>query len=128
MHDLDRLFNPQSVAVVGSKQADNHNWLRTVLPFKGPKYHVNLDKNEWASAEELGYTNYASLLDVPGPVDFVIVSVPAKVVPYVIKDCIAKGVLGVHLYTAGFSETGTEEGIRLENEIVAMAQEFGGIE
>jgi acyl-CoA synthetase (NDP forming) len=125
MHNLDRLFNPQSVAVVGSKQVDNHNWLRTILPFKGPKYHINLDKSEWASAEELGYPNYASLLDVPGPVDFVIVSVPAKVVPYVIKDCITKGVLGVHLYTAGFSETGTEEGVRLENEIVSMARDAG---
>ena len=122
MHDLDRLFNPESVAVVGSKQVDDHNWLRTVLPFQGSKYHVNLDQSEWASAEELGFPNYASLLDVPGPVDYVIVSVPAKVVPYVIKDCIAKGVLGVHLYTAGFSETGTEEGIRLENEIVALAR------
>ena len=125
MHDLERLFNPRSVAVVGSKQVDNHNWLRTVLPFQGPKYHVNLDQGEWASAEELGYPSYASLLDVPGPVDYVIVSVPAQVVPYVIKDCIAKGVLGVHLYTAGFSETGTEEGIRLENEIVALARDAG---
>ena len=38
MHKLERIFNPRSVAVVGSKQVDNHNWLRTVLPFQGPKY------------------------------------------------------------------------------------------
>ncbi len=125
MHRLERLFNPRSVAVVGSKKMDNHSWLRTVLPFKGPKYHVNVDRSEWPSAEELGFPNYASLLDIPGDVDYVIVSVPAQVVPRVLRDCIAKKVAGVHLYTAGFSETGTEEGIRLENQVVKMAKEGG---
>lgn len=122
MNRLDRIFNPRSVAVVGSKQVDNHSWLRTVLPFQGPKYHVNVDRNEWASAEELGFPNYASVSEIPGEVDFVIVSVPARVVPHVLRDCAAKGVGGVHLYTAGFSETGTEEGIRLEQEILEIAR------
>ena len=124
MDKLERVFNPRSVAVVGSKQVDNHSWLRTVLPFEGPKYHINVDQSEWESATELGFPNFSSLLDVPDEVDFVIVSVPAQIVPRVLKDCIAKGVAGVHLYTAGFSETGTEEGIRLENQIVEMATEL----
>jgi len=123
MHRLDRVLNPRSVAVVGSKQIDNHSWLRTVLPFEGPKYHVNIDRNEWASAEELGFPNYPSLVDIPGEVDFVIVSVPAAIVPRVLRDCVAKKVAGVHLYTAGFSETGTEEGIRLEQQVVEIARE-----
>jgi acyl-CoA synthetase (NDP forming) len=125
MHKLDRIFNPRSVAVVGSKKVDNHSWLRTVLPFQGPKYHVNIDRSEWPSAEELGFPNYPSLLDVPGEVDYVIVSVPAQVVPRVLRDCVAKKVGGVHLYTAGFSETGTEEGIRLEKQVVQIAKEGG---
>ena len=125
MHKLERIFNPRSVAVVGSKQVDNHNWLRTVLPFQGPKYHINIDKNEWPSAEELGFPNYERLVDVPGEVDFVIVSVPAQVVPYVIKDCIAKGVAGVHLYTAGYGETGMEDGIQRERELLRLARDGG---
>ncbi|MBI4201988.1 MAG: CoA-binding protein, partial [Chloroflexi bacterium] len=125
-HRLERLFSPRSVAVVGSKKVDNYSWLRTVLPFQGPKYHVNIDRSEWPGAEELGFPNYASLLDVPGEVDYVIVSVPAQVVPRVLRDCIAKKIGGgVHLYTAGFSETGTEEGIRLERQVVQMAKEGG---
>ena len=103
MHRLERVFNPRSVAVVGSKQVDRHNWLRTVLPFSGPKYHINTDKNEWASAAELGFPSYSTLLDVPGEVDYVIISVPASVVPRVLQDCISKEVAGVHLYTAGYS-------------------------
>ncbi|MBI4340115.1 MAG: acetate--CoA ligase family protein [Chloroflexi bacterium] len=124
-HRLERIFNPRSVAVVGSKKVDNHSWLRTVLPFQGPKYHVNIDRSEWPSAEELGFPNYPSLLDVPGDVDYVIVSVPAQVVPRILRDCVAKKVAGVHLYTAGFSETGTEEGIRLEKQVVQIAREGG---
>ncbi|MBI4282705.1 MAG: CoA-binding protein [Chloroflexi bacterium] len=125
MHRLERVFNPRSVAVVGSKKVDNYSWLRTVLPFKGPKYHINIDKNEWPGAAELGFPNYSSLLEVPGEVDLVLVSVPAKAVPYVIKDCIAKGVQGVFLHTAGYSETGMSEGIRLEKELVEMARAGG---
>lgn len=125
MHDLERLFNPQSVVVVGSKQIDNHSWLRTVLPFQGPKYHVNVDPNEWASAEELGFPSFKSVTEVPGEIDYVIVSVPAKVVPFVLKDCIEKGVYAVHLYTAGYGETGTELGLQMEKELEEMATNAG---
>jgi acyl-CoA synthetase (NDP forming) len=113
------------VAVIGSKQSDNHSWLRTVLPFQGAKYHVNLDRDEWPSAEELGFANYSSLLDIPDKVDLVIVSVPAAIVPRVLRDCATKKVAGVHLYTAGFSETGSEEGTRLEQQVVEIARESG---
>lgn len=125
MHSLERLFNPRSVAVVGSKTVDRHNWLRTVLPFEGPKFHINTDKNEWPSAEELGFPSYSSILDVPEDVDFVIISVPAAVVPRVLNDCIKKGVAGVHLYTAGYGETGSEPGITLENELAELARVSG---
>ena len=122
MHKLERLFNPRSVAVVGAKQIDNYNWLRNVINFPGPKYHVNIDEREWPGAAELGFPNYKSLLDIPDEVDLVIISVPAAVVPRVLADCVAKKVQGVHLFTAGFSETGTEEGRRLEEAVVEVAR------
>ena len=125
MDKLDRIFNPRSVAVVGSKQIDNHNWLRTVLPFDGPKYHINIDKNEWPSAEELGFQNYERLVDVPGDIDFVIISVPAQVAQYVIADCVAKKVSGAHLYTAGYGEIGTVEGIEREEALIKLSREGG---
>ena len=125
MHQLERIFNPRSVAVVGSKKVDNNSWLRTVLPFKGPKYHINIDKNEWPGAEAYGFTNVLSLLDIPEPVDYVIVSVPNTITPFVMKDAIQKEVGGLHFFTAGFSEIGTEEGIKLEDRLFQMASEAG---
>ena len=35
MDTLDRVLEPQSIAVVGSKLIDNHMWLRTIQPFEG---------------------------------------------------------------------------------------------
>jgi acyl-CoA synthetase (NDP forming) len=39
------------------------------------------------------------------------------------KECAAKKVKTIHLFTSGFSETGEEEGIRLEKEIAEIARQ-----
>jgi len=125
MTKLDRMFHPKVVAVVGAKKENDYSWLRAYEPFRehGKVYHVNLDRNEWPGAEALGFQNVASLLDIPEPVDHVVVSVPNTVAHFVLRDAIAKRVGGVHLFTAGFSETHSEEGARMEERIKAMALE-----
>ena len=52
-------------------------------------------------------------MDIPEPVDYVVVSVPKAVAPQILKDCIEKKVEAVTFYTSGFAETDTEDGIRL---------------
>ncbi|MSQ40853.1 MAG: hypothetical protein EXR55_04205 [Dehalococcoidia bacterium] len=125
MARLDRMFHPKVVAVVGAKKENDYNWLRAYEPFRehGKVYHVNMDRNEWPGAEALGFQNVASLLDIPEPVDHVVVSVPNKAVPFVLRDAITKKVGGVHLFTAGYSETHSEEGMRMEQAMAAMARE-----
>jgi acyl-CoA synthetase (NDP forming) len=122
-HRLTRLLNPRSVAVVGAKKANDYRWLRCVSTFQGPVYSVNIDANETAGIEALGIRNYQRLVDIPGPVDYVIVSVPREVVPIVLRDCIAKGAGGAMLFTSGFSETDTEKGRELERTIAQMARD-----
>lgn len=122
-HPLHRLLHPRSVAVVGAKRANDYRWLRCVSTFQGPVYSVNIDATETPGIEALGVRNYARLTDIPGPVDYVILSIPREVVPLVLRDCIAKQVGGVMLFTSGFSETGTDKGRDLERTIVQMAQE-----
>jgi acyl-CoA synthetase (NDP forming) len=122
-HRLTRLLNPRSVAIVGAKKANDYRWLRCVSTFQGPVYSVNIDPNETAGIEALGVRNYQRLIDIPGQVDYVIVSVPREVAPLVLRDCIAKGVGGVMLFTSGFGETGTERDRELELTIARMARE-----
>lgn len=122
---LDRAFNPHCVAVVGDKKQGGYSWLKSMSTFKGKVYSVQIDENELPGIQELGVPNYRSLLDIPEPVDYVVCAVPRAVSPRIVQDCIVKGVGGVTLFTSGFAETGTEEGIRLQKAITEMARGSG---
>lgn len=114
LKELDRIFHPKVVAIVGDKRLNNnYMWLRSMSTLQGKLYSVNIDPNEAAGIEALGITNCKSLLDIPEEIDYVYVSVPREVVPGVIKDCIRKKMGGVALFTSGYHETNTEEGRQL---------------
>ena len=68
-----------------------------------------------------GLKIYKSLSDVDGPVDLVAISVPAKAVPAILRECLKKGVAGVQINSSGFAETGTPEGLVLEAEVSEIA-------
>jgi len=120
---LDRAFNPECVVVVGDSKAGNFNWLRTQSTFKGKLYSVQVNPETIKDIEALGVKNYTSLLDIPEPVDLVNITVPRTVVPKVLEDCIRKEVAAVHLFTAGFAETNTEEGEKLDRLLLQKAEE-----
>jgi acyl-CoA synthetase (NDP forming) len=101
-------------------------WLRSMSTFQGKVYSVQIDPNEIPGIEALGVPNYPSLLDIPDEVDYVVCAVPRQVSARVVADCIEKGVGAVTLFTSGFAETETEEGIRLQEEIGEMARSAPG--
>lgn len=122
--EIDQRLNPSSVAVVGARRADDYMWLRSMTDFKGEVYSVQIAPDDIAGIEEMGVRNYKSLAEIPGPVDYVIVAVPRRASPFVLKDAIAKGVKTVHMFTSGFAES-DEEGVQLQQQITEMAQEAG---
>jgi acyl-CoA synthetase (NDP forming) len=122
-NQFDRAFNPRVIAVVGDKQMNGFLWLRALQHFSGKLYSVQIDPNEIPAIEAMGVANVRSLLDIPEPVDYVVVAVPRNVTPRVIADCVRKQVGAVTLFTAGFAETGDPEGVRLEHEIATMARD-----
>jgi acyl-CoA synthetase (NDP forming) len=121
--DLDRVFNPRCVAVVGDKRANGYMWLRSLSHFSGRVYSVQVDPNELPGIKELGVQNYFSLLDVPDIIDYAVIAVPRTVATQIVRECIQKGVTGATLFTSGFSETGTEEGKQLEAVVARIARE-----
>ncbi len=113
---LDRILMPRSVAVVGAS-TDPFKWGNMLLSaiqkggFEGEIYPIN------PKAEEiLGLKCYPSVRDVPGEIDSALVVVPARFVPTVFEDMVAKGIKGAVVITSGFSETG-EEGARAIKQI-----------
>jgi len=125
-HDLDFLFHPDSVALVGITTAQTWHWTLTFLEglleigFDRPLYLVNPK-----GGEIKGHKIYASLKDVPGNVDYVIGLVNAQIAPRLVEECAEKGVKAIHFCTAGFSETGEEQRIKLESELVEIARRKG---
>jgi len=118
---LDKILMPQSVAVVGAS-TDPFKWGNMLLAalqktgFEGDIYPVN------PRAEEiLGLKCYANVRDIPGEVDSALVVVPARFVPGVFEDMVAKGIKGAVVITSGFSETG-EEGREATRQIRETSQ------
>ncbi len=117
------VFYPKSVAVIGassdSEKERKSGWIGRLLQFgfKGEIYPINPKVKE-----VLGFKAYASIQDVPGPVDYVIMAIPRHLAPSSLRDCVSKDAKVVHIYTAGFSETGTPEGIDLQKELKEILQ------
>jgi acyl-CoA synthetase (NDP forming) len=126
-HDLNRALNPKTVVVVGSKKADGYMWLRNYAPFgEDPAhklYSVQIDPNEIAGIEAMGVTNFTSLADVPGDVDYAMLAVPRQVATRVMADCAKKGVCGVALFTSGFAETGEPDAIAMQDQLLQIARD-----
>lgn len=125
-HPLDSLFNPRAVAVVGaSNKPDNwatRGFLQPLLDFgfSGGVYPVNM-----SATPVLGLKAYSRVSHIPGPVDYVILSVPVEQVLNCIEDCAVKGVKFVCIYTAGFSEGGLAEGRKQEDHFLEIARQKG---
>jgi acyl-CoA synthetase (NDP forming) len=125
-HDLDFLFHPSSIALVGITTAETWHWTLTFLEglleigFDRPLYLVNPK-----GGEIKGHKIYTSLKDVPGNIDYVIGLVSAQIAPRLVEECAEKGVRAIHFCTAGFSETGEEDRVKLESELVEIARRKG---
>lgn len=122
-HELETMFNPRSVAVVGASP-NPKGWGGTSfvsrlrnIEFSGEIYPVNPK-----ATEVLGFKAYPNVQSIPERVDLVIVAISAPGVPQVLEDCIIAGVKNVHIFSSGFSETGEEEGIKLERQIIEIIQ------
>ena len=122
---LHRAFNAESVAVVGATKPNISGFAGMfgcmhLFGFKGRLYPINPKLDEI-----YGRKAYPNLTALPEKVDLVIVSVPARVVPGVLRECAATGNKTVHIFTAGFKESGEEEGVRLQEEMRQIAVEGG---
>jgi acyl-CoA synthetase (NDP forming) len=123
--DLDRLFHPRSVAVVGIStdpgKWGGHKWIEALLElgFEGRIYPVSRTVSEFK-----GLRTYSNIEAVPDSIDLAVVSVPARFTPQLMEECARKGVGFVHFFTAGFSEIGGEKSV-LEKKIVDIASRGG---
>jgi acyl-CoA synthetase (NDP forming) len=92
------------------------------MELKGKLYSVHVNPKTGEQIEAMGVKNYPSLLDVPEPVDLVIVTAPRAATLGIVDDCIKKNVAAVHFFTSGFAETNTKEGRELQRQVKEKAE------
>lgn len=122
MKDLNAIFSPRSIAIVGaSSKPLSVGWemMNCVLKFgfTGTVFPVN-PKAQAIS----GIKAYPSVLDIPDEVDLAVIVVKRDFVLPTMEQCAEKGVKAAIVITAGFREV-SHEGAELEEEILRIARE-----
>ena len=129
-HPMEPIFHPRGIAIVGVPSTPRDGggmmggFLGSLLELGYEKSHGLYPVNPKIDEIE-GLRCYPSLLDTPDPVDHVISMVPARVVPMLVDQCIEKGVRSLHLFTAGFAETGDPELVAQEAEFIKKLTDAG---
>ncbi len=121
---LDMFFKPEAIAVIGASANPSklgHGVLSNLIEsgYGGDLYPINL-----RARTILGLRCYPSVLEVPGPIDLVVVVVPSRVVASVLEESGQKGVKGAIIISAGFKEAGGE-GASMEQDLLDIANRYG---
>ncbi len=117
-------FKPQSVAVIGASRTPSSIGYRimeglVLNRFHGCIYPVNPKAKVICSMRA-----YASVKDIPEPVDLAVVVVPRDAVLNAVDECAERGVRAIIVISAGFAET-NEEGRVLQERLVQKVRGYG---
>jgi len=115
MTPLHRLLRPQSLVVIGGREAEEVIRQCDKLGFAGPIWAVNPKRETLA-----GRTCLRSLADVPHVPDAAFVAVPRLPLIDTIRTLAGMGVGGAVCYASGFGELDAE-GAALERQLVAAS-------
>jgi len=122
--DVERLFNPKSIAVVGaSSRPGALSWwplhLAATKGFTGDIYPVNPTRDELE-----GIKCFPTIGAIGRPIDVAVVVLNAEKTPEAVEACAAAGVKAVVLPTQGLGEMG-EEGVAIQAKMVETARKAG---
>jgi len=122
--NLDKIFNPESVAIVGATKVPGtvpYDIVLNILraDFQGVVYPVS-PREKYIS----GIKAYKYILDIEDPVDLAVLVFPSSVCHMALKQCGEKGVKAIIIISAGFREIGGN-GIEREKQIKDIAKEYG---
>ena len=121
--DLDKLFYPRAIGIIGASYNP-----------AGGGYFVEIMKDKYRNPiflfnprlkgkEMFGLKVYGSILEISDdiPIDYIIIAIPAKLVPDALTEIGKKGVPFVTIFTSGFGEIGNES---LEKQVLNIAKKY----
>ncbi len=123
-NSLEKIFYPESVAVVGANKVPGtvpHDIIHNILKadFQGIVYPVS-PREKFIS----GSKAYKYVVDIEDPVDLAIIVFPSSVVHLALEQCGKKGVKAAIIISAGFKEV-SGEGRKREENLLKIAKKYG---
>ena len=124
MDNLDGIFAPKSIAVIGASTTPGkvgHDIFHNILKggYTGTLYPVNP-----RAKSVLCVKAYSEILQIEDNIDLAMIILPPLAALKVVKECIEKNVKGIVIVSAGFREIG-EKGLEVENRITDMCMNAG---
>lgn len=121
--NLETIFNPKSVAIVGTNNVKGtvpHDILYNILKadFNGIVYPVSPREKSIK-----GIKAYKYVVDIPDEVDLAILVFPSSVCHMALEQCGQKGIKSVIIISAGYKEVG-EAGLKREQQLIEIARKY----
>jgi len=122
IRNLDGFFHPKSIALIGArKQAHSIGSVMATnllsAGFDGPIMPVNPNHSSIN-----GVLTYPDVKSLPVAPDLAILCIPPKSVPGLIAELAERGTRAAIVISAGFAESGSEAGKKLEQDMLAAAR------
>ncbi|MCC7428554.1 MAG: acetate--CoA ligase family protein [Alphaproteobacteria bacterium] len=123
--DLYRaLFAPRRIALIGASTDAKRLTARAQVYLRKHGYDGELYPVNPRAAEVLGEKAYASIEDVPGPIDHAYILVGTEMVEEQVARCASRGVPVATILADGFAEAGPE-GVERQARVLASARAAG---
>jgi acyl-CoA synthetase (NDP forming) len=116
---LQRLLAPRSIALIGGAWADAAHAASRVIGYQGQLWRIHPARP--CSAAQHYFRSVDELPDAP---DAAFIAAPNREVPAIAAALARRGAGGFVCFAAGFSETATDEGHRLTQELLASSGEL----
>ncbi len=124
MRNLDKIFNPKSIAIIGASPKEKtvgFGLVKNALTGKDLRQIFFVNPNR---SEILGEKTFNKVADIQTDIDLAVIAVSAEHVSDVIDECCEKKVGGIIVISAGFSEMGKDGQIHQE-EILEKVRKVG---
>jgi len=120
---LRPLFQPRHVAIIGASRSEGKPGHAVVRNLIRSGYSGSITPVNPAGGEVDGLPCVKTLAEAEGPIDCVMVVVPAAGAVAALRDCAAKGARTAIIGSSGFAETNTDEGRQWQAAIAGIARE-----
>ena len=124
IHNLDRMFRPKSIAVIGARQKPDSIGAIMMRNLKEGGFGGEIFPVNPRRSHIMGYKAFSSVDVIPSPVDLGIIATDISAAPGIVEACGNAGMGGVVIVSAGGKETGAK-GRKTEAAIRKKAEAFG---